>query len=298
MKRILTFKVNEKYNNRPIIDVLENKFRMSSGLISALKKENDGIMVNGLHQTVRYTLTSGEQLKITITEGASENIEPHYLPLEIIFEDEDLLAVNKPYGMPTHTSIGHHTDTLSNAVLYYLNKNGEEHTFHAVTRLDKDTSGVVLIAKNRYAHDLLGRLIRQDKIQKTYIAAVCGSLSGSGEINAPIAREDQSIIKRKISENGQSALTLYSSINHTEKYSLIKLNLKTGRTHQIRVHMSHIGHPLAGDKMYGGDDSAKRQLLHCSSLKFAHPLTNENIEIRAPIPKDFSDFLTENNLCL
>lgn len=296
MKRILKFKINEKYNNRPIIDVLENKFRMSSGLITALKKEADGIMVDGVHKTVRYVLSSGEELVITITEKGSENIEPKYAPLDIIFEDEDLLAINKPADMPTHTSIGHHTDTLANAVLYYLNQTGEEHTFHAVTRLDKDTSGVVLIAKNRYAHDLLGRLIRLDKIQKTYIAAVCGVLCGSGEINAPIKRECDSIIKRTVSPDGQSALTLFSAISHTDKYSLVELCLKTGRTHQIRVHMSHIGHPLAGDTMYGGDDSAKRQLLHCKALKFTHPITGEDIEITAPLPEDFSNFIKTNHL--
>ena len=290
MKRILKFIINEKYDKRPILDVLQNKFRMSSGLISALKKTPDGILVSGEKKTVRYILSKGDSLELTIKEGASENIEPKEMPIEVIYEDEDLLFVNKPYDMPTHTSIGHHEDTLSNAVLYYLNKNGEPHTFHAVTRLDKDTSGVVLIAKNRYAHDLLSRLIREDKIKKTYLAVVMGNLSGSGEVNEPIAREDESIIKRKVSPDGQSALTIYNALKSGSAYSLVGLNLKTGRTHQIRVHMSHIGHPLAGDVMYGGDTSVKRHLLHCKSLEFVHPITNENIKVLAPLPDDFKGF--------
>lgn len=296
MKRILTFEINEKYDNRPILDVLQNKFRMSSGLITALKKMPDGITVSGVKKTVRYVLTKGEILTITITEGASKNIEPKEAHLDVIYEDEDILLVNKPYAMPTHTSVGHHEDTLSNAVLYYLNKNGEPHTFHAVTRLDKDTSGVVLIAKNRYAHDLLSRFMREDKIYKTYLAVVMGKVLESGEVNAPIKREEESIIKRKVSPDGQSARTLYNCVKQGDKYSLVELDLKTGRTHQIRVHMSHIGHPLAGDIMYGGDDSALRHLLHCKSLKFTHPINDEKIEISAPMPDDFLKFLEKNKM--
>lgn len=290
MKRIFEYKIDEKYAGRDIKYVLKNKFLMSNALITELKKTNFGIAVNEKHEFVNYVLKSGDTLKITIQEEASKNIEPVFLPIKILYEDEDFLAVDKSADMPTHTSIGHHTDTLSNAVLYYLNKNGEEHTFHAVTRLDRNTSGVVLIAKNSYAHDLVSNILRCGKIEKTYLAIVCGKLIGEGEINAKIRRENESIIKRCVASDGQEALTVFKSIKNFKNHTLVELKPKTGRTHQLRVHTAHIGHPIAGDDLYGGDNSAKRQLLHCESLKFMHPIKRKEIKISAELPEDFKTF--------
>ena len=298
MKRTIYFKIDDKYNKRSIKDVLKNKYKMSSSLISSLKKSEYGITVNGEHRFVNYILKTGDVLKIVIEEGASENIEPVYSELDVLYEDEDILAVNKPYDMPTHTSAVHHTGTLSNAVLYYLNQNGEKHIFHAVTRLDKDTSGVVLIAKNRYAHDLFSKLLRRGILEKTYSAIVLGKLSGSGIIDKKIRRENDSIIKRVVSDDGQEAVTRYFTVSSNESYSYVRLKPETGRTHQIRVHMSAIGHPLVGDILYGGDNSAKRHLLHCKSLSFTHPITNEKIKIKAPLPEDFLEFSKSYNLRL
>lgn len=290
MKRSFVYITESKFCSRPIKDVLKNKFNMSSGLICALKKTDDGIMVNGKREFVNYILKPWDVLQINITEGASKNIEPVKGELDIIFEDCDFLAVNKSYDMPTHTSIGHHNDTLSNAVLYYLNQSGQEHTFHAVTRLDKDTSGVVLIAKNRYAHDLLSNQLRLGKIKKTYIAVVCGTLECSGVIDKKIKREDESIIKRMVSDDGDEALTEYEVIKSGENHSLVKAMPKTGRTHQIRVHFASIGHPITGDILYGGDEYSKRHLLHCQSLEFIHPIKKEKIKIEASLPQDFYEF--------
>lgn len=296
MKRIIEFWVDEKYDNRVIKDVLKNKYKMSSALITSLKKTEYGITVNGEKKFVNHILKKGDILKIIIEEGASENIEPVYHELDILYEDEDILAINKPYDMPTHTSKGHHTDTLSNAVLYYLNKDGEKHTFHAVTRLDKNTSGVVLISKNRYAHDLFSNLLRQKKLEKIYFAIVIGEILGDGVIDKKIKRADESIIKRVVSQDGQEAKTEFFKVSSNENYSFVKLIPKTGRTHQLRVHMSEIGHPLAGDVLYGGDESSKRHLLHCESLCFIHPITNEKTKIKAPFPEDFLKFLKREKL--
>ena len=290
MKRIFEYKTDEKYAGRDIKYVLKNKFLMSNALITALKKTEYGITVNEKHEFVNYVLRAGDVLKIVIEEEASENIEPVFCELKILYEDEDFLAVDKRYNMPTHTSIGHHTDTLANAVLYYLNQNGEEHTFHAVTRLDKDTSGVVLIAKNRYAHDLISNILRQGKLEKTYMAIVCGKLLGEGIIDKRIKRESESIIKRMVCDDGQEAITHFKSIKNFKNHTLVELKPKTGRTHQLRVHMAYKGHPLSGDDLYGGDDAVKRQMLHCRSLKFIHPITRKEVEISAELPEDFKAF--------
>ncbi len=296
MKRVFEYAVEDKYIMRPVKDVLLNRFSMSGGLVTSLKKNPEGIMVNNERQNVTYLFAKGDILKITIEEEASANIEPVEIPLNIIYEDEDLLAINKPYGMPTHTSMGHRTDTLANGVLYYLNKTGEPHTFHAVTRLDKDTSGIVLIAKNRYTHDLLSRLLRRDKIDKKYFAIICGRLEGEGVINAPIDRISDSIIKRGISKDGLEAITHYKSVIANDEYSAVNVMPKTGRTHQIRVHMSSIGHPLAGDDMYGGIMSAKRHMLHCSELSFIHPITRKNLVLCAELSADIVEFCSKNKL--
>lgn len=291
MKRSITYETEEKYIGRSIKYVLKNKLLMSSALITYLKKSEYGITVNGEPKFVNYILKSGDILKVIIEENGSENIEPVFSELEILYEDEDFLAVSKPSGMPTHTSAGHHKDTLSNAVLYYLNRNGEEHTFHAVTRLDKDTTGVVLVAKNRYSHDLMSGQLRKRQLEKTYAAIVCGRLFGEGIIDENIKRLNDSVIKRTVADDGRRAITYYKSIKVFDNYTLAELKPQTGRTHQIRVHMAHIGHPLVGDGLYGAEDArAKRHLLHCEKLSFIHPIKKEKIEISAGLPEDFKDF--------
>ena len=291
MKRIFEYKIDGKYEDRDIKYVLKNKFLMSNALITALKKTEYGITVNEKHEFVNHILRIGDVLKITIEEDESENIDPVFSELKILYEDEDFLAVDKSYNIPTHTSIGHHTDTLANAVLYYLNQNGEKHTFHAVTRLDKDTSGVVLIAKNRYAHDLTSNILRQGDLEKTYMAIVCGKLSGEGIIDKRIKRENESIIKRMVSDDGQEALTLFRSVKILKNHTLVELKPKTGRTHQLRVHMAYIGHPLSGDDLYGGDSKSERQMLHCRTLRFIHPIKRKEIEISSELPCDFKAFV-------
>lgn len=272
--------------------VLRNRYDMSSALVTSLKKHDDGILVNGVKKYVNYILQEGDKLTVTFTEAGSTNIEPVYMPLEILYEDKWLLAVYKPEHMAVHVSHGNVYDTLANGVLYHLNKDGEEHTFHVATRLDKNTSGVVIIAKNGYIHDMLSKQLRNKTLYKEYIALIEGILEKPGEVKAPIARENESIIKRCVRDDGDEAFTEYRVIENGSHSTMLELIPHTGRTHQLRVHMSHIGHPMVGDTMYGAAPVEEdRHFLHCKKVIFKHPVTKQGIEIERKEPECFWQYL-------
>lgn len=212
-------------------------------------------------------------------------LEPNgALNVTVAFENENLVVFDKPSGMPVHPSIKHQGDTLGNYFAYLY----PELTFRPVNRLDRDTSGLCIAAKNAHAANLL-----QGSCEKVYYAAVHGSTDEQGTIDAPIARFQESIILRCISPQGQRAVTHYNRIKCNDKYSLEKILLETGRTHQIRVHFSHIGHPLAGDDMYGGErEDIQRQALHCGELSFTEPLFGEKITVTSPLPDDIAALFT------
>ena len=208
------------------------------------------------------------------------------IPLDILYEDEDILAVNKPYNMPTHTSFRHHNKTLANAVMNYF-KN-RDFVYRAVNRLDKDTTGIVLIAKNRIAADFLNKQIKEKKMKKIYKAICVGEFEDKeGTVNIGIKREEQGIIKRIASNNGQYAITSYKVMAYKNGYSLVELIPKTGRTHQLRVHMAYINHPIYADFLYGSEIKEERTRLHCSLMEFQRPKDNSTIKVVAPIPSDF-----------
>ena len=274
--------ITEQLNNRTVKYMLFDYLELSDKLVADLKK-GEYIKVNGECCTVRRTLKTNDILKITITETEKNNIEPIKGELDILFEDEDIIAVNKPANMPTHPTKYHLTDTLANLVCGHLGKN---FVFRAVNRLDKDTTGVVLIAKNRYSAEMLNKQIRSKEIEKTYMAICQGTLNGDGIIEAPIKKETERGIKRIVSPDGQYAKTQYFAINIQDNHTLVKLCPKTGRTHQLRVHMAHIGHPLYGDYIYG-KECASRTLLHCSQMEFTHPETKKKMSVKAHLPNDF-----------
>ena len=206
------------------------------------------------------------------------------IDIEIPYEDEDIIVLSKPPLMPVHESRNHIGDTLSNFVAYHC---GEDMAFRAVYRLDRDTSGLVLVAKNELAAAKLA-----GKIKKDYYAVVDGIIENDGIVDAPIARCGDSIIKRKVDENGETAITEYFPIKSNSNATLVKFNLKTGRTHQIRVHMEHIGHSLLGDKLYGGDCSLiSRQALHCKDIYFTHPITEKPMHITCDFPNDMKNLV-------
>lgn len=261
---------------------------VSSTLIKELKETEDGIKLSGKKVFVTERVKAGDVLNITIRDKKSD-IEPEDIPLDILYEDEDIIAVNKPRNMPIHPSQNHHGDTLANALMHYFL--GEDFTFRVITRLDKDTSGVVLLAKNPLSGAILGEEMKSGSIKKEYLALVNGRMNPEeGEINEPIGRREESVILRCVTPLGKEAVTLYETLQTNGKYSLVKLLPLTGRTHQIRVHLSYMGNPIYGDDLYGAAQKNERVRLHCSKISFCHPITGEEMTIEAPLMEDMNLF--------
>lgn len=280
--RIVEFKIKNEDDNRQIRDFLRD-FGVSSSLLTKLKQTENGITVNGNFARAIDILHTDDVLKITITDKGHMPT-PADIPINIIYEDDDIIVVNKPPFMPVHESRNHRGDTLSNAVANHIK---EDTAFRAVFRLDRDTSGLVLIAKNELSASKLA-----GKIKKDYYAIVNGILKDNGTIDAPIKRLGESIIKRCVADDGERAVTHYEVVKTNEKYSLLKINLETGRTHQIRVHFSNFGYPLVGDSLYGGESEiVNRQLLHCKDIYFTHPITNEEMHLSSAFPDDFKGLI-------
>lgn len=291
MKRILTCTA-EGYAGKNLKTLLKQRFKMSAALISALKQSDDGICVNGERKHVNYILEEGDEVVITMRESASENIVPAEMELDIVYEDEDLLIINKLPGMPTHPSAGHYEDTLANGLAYYFSSKSEPRIFRAVNRLDKDTSGLMAVAKNGYTHARLCDAIKDGALKRRYEAIVCGDIKEDGTVNAPIGRAGDSTIRREVRADGQDAVTHYCVLKRMGEYTLLELKLETGRTHQIRVHMAHIGHPLLGDWLYGEEnkDLFPRQALHSCFISLIQPVTGEKLEFSAEPPQDMRNF--------
>ena len=284
--REFTLIIPENLENREIKYILKNHFRFSSRLITALK-EGNGITLCGKKEFVNKLVAKGDILKITLPDKASENIVPQNIPLDILYEDEDLLVINKPPKMPTHPSVYHNENTIANAVMYYFRD--IPFTFRAPSRLDRDTSGVLVIAKNAFSADGIAKQIKNGGFQKEY-AAICVGVPNpkSGTIAAPIKREKEGIIKRVIAPDGKPAVTDYTVVSIHNGLCLLALFPKTGRTHQIRLHLSHIGTPIYGDFLYGEEVLGERLRLHCRSVSFTHPITNNAIKFSAPLPSDMA----------
>lgn len=266
---------------------------LSKQLIKKLKAHDGGILVNGVERTVRYVLQQGEQLQLVFPpEEISPALECSEMPLDIVYEDGDLLVVNKPAGIPTIPSRLHPNGTLANGILFYYAEKNIPYTIHIVTRLDRDTSGLVLIAKHHFSHSLFSNLQRRNEVKRTYTAIVEGILEESkATIDLPIARKHDSIIERIVDASGQRAVTHYEVTETGKDISVVEVELETGRTHQIRVHFSHIGHPLVGDDLYGGKrDLLQRQALHCSGLRFTHPFTKEALVFESGLPEELTFF--------
>jgi len=210
------------------------------------------------------------------------------LPLEIIYEDEDLLVINKTAGMPIHPSQGNYDNTLANACAYYFQQKGEPFTYRCINRLDRDTTGLLILARHAYSASLLSSMVAKREIHREYLALATGLVPDFGMIEAPIARVDGSTISREVNfETGEFARTHYKRLEYKNGYSLVSLKLDTGRTHQIRVHMKFIGHPLPGDFLYNPDYSViQRQALHSYRLTFTHPITGAPLQFTAPLPAD------------
>lgn len=281
--REIEFVITQKDNGIKIRDFLRN-FGVSSSLLTKLKQTENGINLNGKFAKTIEEVHSGDKLKIKIINKGKMPEPLNNDNVSAVYDDEDILVLNKPPMMPVHESRNHRGDTLANVAACYIDK---DNAFRAVFRLDRDTSGLVLIAKNELAACKLA-----GKINKDYYAVCKGVLEGSGTIDLPIARMGESIIKRTVNPNGERAVTHWQAIKSDGINTLVKFNLETGRTHQIRVHMSHTGHPLLGDTLYGGNSNLiNRQALHCKTIYFTHPVTEEKITIDCDFPQDFKGLI-------
>lgn len=263
----------------------------SAALIRRLRHTEQSILKNGIPVYTTYRLDEGDSLAVTLPEEhGSENIVPVPMDLDIRYEDRDLLVVNKAAGIPIHPSQGNHDNTLANGIAWYLGEKGEAATYRAINRLDRDTTGLLILARHALSACMLSEMVRTHTIRRCYLAAASGLVPPEGVIDAPIARTCDSTIERCVDfERGDSARTHYRTLcyNRDTDCSLVELRLETGRTHQIRVHMKHIGHPLPGDFLYNPDYRLiGRQALHSWQLDFIHPIKKEPLHFEAPLPED------------
>lgn len=293
MKRILEYTIDTDFNGATLMTVLKRHFKMSTILIKELKNQSDGFLLNGERIRTVDKVKCGDLLCITLHDRASENITPVNIPIDIVYEDEDIIVINKPPYMPTHISVGNYENSLANAIMYHYAEIGEEHLFRAVNRLDKDTSGLMTVAKNTYAHAILADEINSGELRRKYLCIVEGDIELSGTVDAPIARKQGSAIERCVSADGHRAVTHYTVTERFGNFTLLEMSLETGRTHQIRVHMAYIGHPLAGDWLYGTENHelVPRQMLHSCELRFIHPVTGKEMFFESEIFPDMADFI-------
>lgn len=258
--------------------------------LAEIKRMPESILVNGVHYYMRQQLAAGDRLLVRICEtGCSEKIPPVSLPLDIVFEDEDLIVVNKPAGMPVHPSLNNYTNSLANALAWYYQEQGKPFIFRCSNRLDRDTSGLTVVAKHLVSASILSDMVRRRQIHREYLAIVRGRVAPqSGTIDAPLARKPGTIIERTVDfEHGETAITHYRAVAEKNGHSLVSLRLETGRTHQIRIHMKYLGFPLIGDYLYNPDmEHISRQALHSHRLAFPHPITGEKMAFSAPLPAD------------
>ena len=289
MERTLTYAIDGADAASPVAQFLKKK-GYSSANITALKKIPDGVLINDKPAYMIHPLFAGDTLTVHIVESvSSEKIPPANLPLDIVYEDADLMVINKPAGLPIHPSMGNYTHSLGNAVAGYFARQDCPFVFRCINRLDHNTSGLTIIAKHMVSGSILSTMVKRRLIRREYLAIVRGRVTPPcGTITAPLGRKPGSLIERTIDfENGESAVTHYETLDYQNGHSLLKLYLETGRTHQIRIHLKYLGFPLIGDSLYNPDmEYINRQALHSARLTFAHPITGEAMAFCAPMPAD------------
>jgi 23S rRNA pseudouridine1911/1915/1917 synthase len=274
-----------EWNGKTVADIFRNVWEAPKKLTHSFRMEQK-VLLNGEPANWNMPLVNGSELQIKLFEEEKIEIISNYIDVDILYEDEHLLVINKPPFMNTHPNDANkNQDTLVNAAQYYIQAKGEIRNIRQVHRLDRDTSGAILFAKHALAGAIMDNMLVKRKIKRTYLALVHGVVKHkTGTINEPIGRDRHHATKRRVSPSGQAAVTHYSvlKVDKDKQQSYVKCWLDTGRTHQIRVHLSHLGHPLVGDTLYGGKPIVKRQALHAAKLEFIHPFTQEKVVCHAP----------------
>ena len=296
MNRNIDYIIDEDSAGLRVEQFLRRK-RYSGQNLSEIKRMPKSILVNGVHYYMRQELSKGDHLQVRICETKnSEKIPPTNLPLDIIYEDEDLLVLNKPAGMPIHPSLNNYTNSMANALAYYFQSQGKPFIFRCCNRLDRDTSGLTIVSKHLVSGSILSDMTKYREVHREYLAIARGSVTPSeGTIQAPLGRKEGTIIERTVDwEHGEDAVTHYKVVKEANGHSLVSLRLETGRTHQIRIHMKYLGYPLIGDYLYNPDmEYMTRQALHSHHMEFTHPITGEHMSFTAPLPEDMARVIQE-----
>ena len=281
MSRTLTYTVPTEFDGEKVNIFLRSGIGLSYRTVRSLKQIRGSMLLDGEPIRTIDPLKAGAVLTVIIPDDKS-TAEPQKADFEVVYEDEDILVINKPAGLAMHPTHNHQGDTLANAVAYYLTQKGKDAVFRVAGRLDKGTSGLVVCALHKMAASKLNA-----NFDKTYIAIVEGEYTGTGTIDLPIIRPDPMKTLRAVGEGGEEAITHWTAAGCKDNLTLMRITLETGRTHQIRVHFASQGTPLAGDEMYGGHtDKIGRHALHCAELRLTHPVTGEEMSFTAPLPED------------